>query len=101
MLSHSDRRVAMPAHAETAKTGETQEQGAPVEAASADNDIVVTAQRRAQRLEDVPAAVTAISDEQLARSGVVRFMDVAQLSSGVQMQKNGYTTSRRCAGSRR
>ena len=55
-------------------------------------EIIVTAERRSQRLEQVPAAITAVSAAQLAKSGIVKFMDIAQIASGVQMQKNGYTT---------
>jgi iron complex outermembrane receptor protein len=55
-------------------------------------EVVVTAQRRSERLEEAPAAITALSANQIARSGVTKIMDIAQLASGVQMQKFGYST---------
>lgn len=56
------------------------------------NSIVVTATRQAKRLEEVPAAISVVNSEQLARSNVVKFADIAQLAAGVQVQKGGYTT---------
>jgi iron complex outermembrane recepter protein len=43
-------------------------------------DIIVTAQRREERLQDVPIAVTAVSGDSLARSGVT---DTRQLSQSM------------------
>ncbi|SCW66571.1 iron complex outermembrane recepter protein [Sphingobium faniae] len=47
---------------------------------SALSDIVVTAQRRSERLQDVPIAVTAISGEALSRKGLT---DTQQLAGAV------------------
>lgn len=62
------------------------------EAASSVEDIIVTATRQSRRLEEVPAAVTAVGGQQIERSGVTKLMDAAQLAPGLQIQKNGYTT---------
>ena len=52
--------VALPVHAQTvADAGNTD----PA-------DIVVTAQRRSERLTDVPISITALSGDQLASAGV-------------------------------
>lgn len=52
---------------------------------SVDSDeIVVTATRRAERLQDVPLAVSAISGEQLAESGFQDLTDIQYQFSGVQ-----------------
>jgi len=40
-------------------------------------EIVVTAQKRAESLQDVPISVSAMSAERLAQSGVQRFEDVS------------------------
>lgn len=42
-------------------------------------EILVTAQRRAESLQDVPVAVTAFNDEQLARLQVVETLDITRL----------------------
>lgn len=47
-------------------------QGAPAQAdaSAAVDEIIVTAQRRSERLRDVPIAVTALSEERLERAGI-------------------------------
>ncbi|AIT81466.1 TonB-dependent receptor [Novosphingobium pentaromativorans] len=52
-------------------------------------EIVVTAQRRDERLEDVPISVDAIDGDTLDRTGVVRLEDVERLSPGVRISRNG------------
>lgn len=55
--------VAVPAFAQTADPAVADE-------TVSDGDIVVTAQRRAERLQDVPLAVTAMSGDDLAKRGI-------------------------------
>ena len=45
-----------------------------------ENVIIVTATRRAQNVQDIPLAVTAVSPEQLERQGVVNVQQIAQVS---------------------
>ncbi|KQN04705.1 hypothetical protein ASE85_06810 [Sphingobium sp. Leaf26] len=54
------------------------------DAAPAGVDIVVTATRRAERLQDVPLAVSAIGAEQLAATGFKDLTNIAYTFSGVQ-----------------
>ncbi|MEJ7935044.1 TonB-dependent receptor [Sphingobium sp. AN558] len=56
-------------------------------AASPSEDIIVTAQRRAQRLEDVPLTVAVQSAEQLSRAGVVDSRGLQQLTPGLIFQQ--------------
>ncbi|MFC3172797.1 TonB-dependent receptor [Novosphingobium bradum] len=65
-------------------------QAAPAGAES--TDIIVTAQRRAERIEDVPASITAITPETLARTGLTRYQDLGELSPGVSISRNGAYT---------
>ncbi|HKX77410.1 MAG TPA: TonB-dependent receptor [Novosphingobium sp.] len=59
-------------------------QRAPAASASAEAaDIVVTAQRREERLVDVPMSVTAISSETLVKSGVSNTSDLARVTPGL------------------
>lgn len=62
------------------------------EAANNMQDIVVTASRRASVDIDVPASITAVSGEQLARSGVRQVMDLGSSVPGLQMAKIGGNT---------
>lgn len=45
-----------------------------------DNVIIVTATRRAQDVQDIPIAVTAVSPEQLEKQGVVNVQDITAVS---------------------
>ncbi len=64
--------AAAPATAQAAKSD------AVVEDTGAVEDIVVTAQRRRERAQDVPIAITAFSAETLAARGVVNALDLTQ-----------------------
>lgn len=52
-------------------------------------EIVVTAQRRTQSLQDVPIAVNAISADQLEQSGVASLEDVSKIAPGLSIGDNG------------
>ena len=74
--------VATTAHAQTAGTEDA--------ASSGDNqiaDIVVTARRTEERLQDIPGSVSAITGDAVARMGSLA--DVQSLVSGVTFQTVG------------
>ena len=50
-------------------------------------EVVVTAQRREQRIQDVPISVTALSQEQMDAQGVRSVDDVARLTPGITFQR--------------
>jgi iron complex outermembrane recepter protein len=52
-------------------------------AAADDSDIIVTARRQNERLIDVPASVTVLTAETLAKTGVQTAQDFVQLTPGV------------------
>jgi outer membrane receptor protein involved in Fe transport len=52
-------------------------------------EIVVTAQRRAERLIDAPQSVTALSADDLARLGATQFSDFANTVPGLQFTTQG------------
>jgi iron complex outermembrane receptor protein len=49
-------------------------------------DIVVTARRRAENLQDVPLSITAFSDETLQRTGTASLADLATQTPGLSFQ---------------
>ncbi len=51
-------------------------------------DIIVTAQRREQRLQDVPLSIDVVSAEDLARSNLTTIADIQYLSPGVNYNAN-------------
>lgn len=64
-------------------------QEAPRETAGDDNDIIVTASKRAERLQDVPAAITALGAETIENLGVTSFRDYASLVPGLTQRDTG------------
>ncbi len=77
LLSASIMALATPVAAQTAAVPAAD---APIDA----GDIVVTATRRNERLQDVPLAVSAISGEQLAEGGFQKLTDIQYQMAGVQ-----------------
>lgn len=57
--------------------------------ASAETDIIVTAQRRSERLIDVPATVTAVTAEGLAQSGVTSSRELMMVVPGLRIEAAG------------
>lgn len=55
-------------------------------------EIIVTAQRRSERLEDVPVSIVALTGEGLAKTGVQRLSDLGQVAAGVQINRGGSFT---------
>jgi iron complex outermembrane receptor protein len=52
-------------------------------------ELVVTAQRRAEALQDVPISVTAVSGQTLEKAGIQRIEDISRISAGVQISRTG------------
>lgn len=52
-------------------------------------EIIVTAQRREQRLQDVPIAVTAITSKQMEEQGITSTHDLAQAVTGMTITESG------------
>ena len=73
-------------------TVHAQDREAPPAASEASDDaIVVTAQRREQRLQDVPLAVTALSGATLGKKGALTFQDYAGAVPSLSFQYVGPT----------
>jgi outer membrane receptor protein involved in Fe transport len=51
------------------------------------NDIIVTATRRNERIQDVPLSITAFSQEQLTEKGIVGFEGIARETPGVVLNR--------------
>lgn len=57
-----------------------------------ESEIIVTAQRRAERLEDVPVSIVALTGDGLEKTGVQRLSDLGQVAPGVQINRGGSFT---------
>ena len=56
-------------------------------------EIVVTATRRSERLQDVPVSVLAFSQEKLDAQGLKSIDDLSHLSPGLNFQRNGMSSA--------
>ena len=81
--------VTSPANAQDAPPQPTAPSSAdnPAPQDAANSDIVVTATRRKERLQDVPLSITAFSQEQLTEKGIVGFEGVARETPGVVLNR--------------
>jgi len=55
-------------------------------------DIVVTAQRREERLQNVPSAITALSSDALTRANVVTTEDLARVTPGFYFGRSNFVS---------
>ena len=72
-----------PAQARPSDAPADQTAGGATGKAADPNEIVVTATRRSQRLQDVPMSVTAFTQAELTQKGIVGFEGVARETPGV------------------
>ena len=85
MVTASALTLAAPAFAQTATTPAP----TPVEDSGGIEDIIVTAQRRAENIQDVSLAIQAITAEGLERSGVTDVTRLELISPGVTFGRYG------------
>ncbi|WP_313435284.1 TonB-dependent receptor plug domain-containing protein, partial [Novosphingobium sp.] len=76
--------IALGAFSAPAMAQEAAPSPAPETQSVSGTDIIVTASRRAERLQDVPIAVSAITGDQLTESGFQKLTDIQYQFSGVQ-----------------
>lgn len=76
--------TTVPTQTAQAQTAQAQTAPAAIAAAEADdaNAIIVTARRINERLQDVPAAISVVTADDLRRKGIDDLMDVAQNTVG-------------------
>ncbi|MBX3562777.1 MAG: TonB-dependent receptor [Sphingomonas sp.] len=79
---------AQPSY-DSAESAQTETGSAAGRSASAEDDqaIIVTATRRAARLQDVPLSVTAFSQEELNELGIVGYEGLAQNTPGIVVNR--------------
>ncbi|MBB5709940.1 TonB-dependent receptor [Sphingomonas xinjiangensis] len=77
------------AQTEPASSAEQLSPSAPqdADAPSGQNEIVVTATRREERIQDVPVSVTAFQQEELTQKGIVGFEGIARETPGVVLNR--------------
>lgn len=76
--------ICRPAHAAP--------ESADPQARSNSPEIVVTAQKRVERLEDVPMSVASLTPETIESRGIRNLQDLTQVVPGVQINFSGFAT---------
>src|SRR5207237_501276 len=69
-------------------TGAAQAQATTTVRDNAVEEVIVTAQKRAERLQDVPLAITAITSQSLERSGALSLRDVVALAPSLAFSQS-------------
>ena len=87
LLASAVLTVSIPATAlaQQAAPAPAAEASVPVSDTTSGPDIVVTAQKRSERLQDVPASVAVVTATDLTKQGVVRFSDYATRVPGLSL----------------
>ena len=101
LFANSALMVFVLPHAAEAHDAATSETAAASEApaastdaeASQSGDIIVTARRREERLNDVPVAVTALSTQALADRNIARVTDISKAVPGLLFAPDTYGSS--------
>ena len=62
---------------------------APEASSGSEDDIIVTARNKAEKLQEVPLAITALSGEQLTTAGVRNLREISYLTPGVTINSAG------------
>jgi iron complex outermembrane receptor protein len=70
-----------------------QDTNAPEATATSDDEIIVTARRRDERLIDVPVAITAYSGDALAKAGAIDITDIGQTTPNTTLEVSRGTNS--------
>lgn len=81
--------IAAPAIAQTAGTTDQQPPVETAQQATDDGDIVVTARRRAERLQDTPVAVSAFTAEMLETRQILQTQDLERVTPSLQFKPAG------------
>nr|WP_087575428.1 TonB-dependent receptor [Sphingomonas sp. CDS-1] len=70
-----------------AQTGIATQMGSTADDAATD-DIIVTAQKRSERLQDVPISISAFGNKQLQTQGITSSSDLTQVTPGLNVTEN-------------
>lgn len=82
--------MASSASAQSAPSPQDETPETTAQSSTALDEIIVTAQRRSERLQDVPAAISAFGGEQLDNAGVVNTRDLATVTPSLSFTLNSY-----------
>jgi iron complex outermembrane receptor protein len=87
--------LSAAAQAQSTAVTASQEAASPPAVATGLEEVIVTAQKRSENLQDIPVSETVVNPEQLAAAGVHNFQDLSSISAslGVTAGGNGQNSS--------
>lgn len=91
MMTTAVIALAGQASAQSTAPSAQQPAGANPEQAAQVDEVIVTAQRRQERLQDVPAAISAQTGEQLERLGVTNTTELTRITPGLNFTQSVYS----------
>lgn len=89
LASSAALAIALPAHAQDIENQDSAEVQLAESAPAGQGEIIVTARRTSERLQDVPVAVTAFDNQALERSTVQELSEVRSIASGLNFNSEG------------
>lgn len=90
----NDEAAASGAEAAQAATQEAAQETAGASAENEQNMVMVVARRRTEALQDVPASVAVVTEEQIEREGIYDFQDIALRVPNLLIVENGNNPTR-------
>ncbi len=81
--------IATPSYAQTTEEDEAQAANTPEEAQGAGDEIIVTATKRASRIQDVPFSINAQTEEDIQRANATTIEDISRNVAGLAVQNLG------------
>jgi len=87
--SSQNFRVAQAANQPATGVAALEQRGANLEGTGALEEVIVTAQKREQRLLDVPISIVAVSADELAKRSITNIDDLSLAVPGLSIQSSG------------
>lgn len=94
-LRHLRRCASALAIIAATATAANAQDSAEDDTAAASNDIIVTAQKRSESVQDVPISIVALSGDTLEKSNVLTVLDLGQVAPNFQSVRSSNTGSTR------
>ena len=89
LLSTAAMAIATPSYAQTTEEDQAQAANAPEDAQTGGDEIIVTATKRASRVQDVPFSINAQTQEDIQRSNASTLEEISRNVAGLAVQNLG------------
>ncbi len=89
LISTAAMAIATPGYAQTTEEDEAQAANAPADAQTGGDEIIVTATKRASRVQDVPFSINAQTEEDIQRANATTIEEISRNVAGLAVQNLG------------